>query len=57
MQEILVFIVFIGAVFFLLRKFYLMFQKNDSGCAQGCASCNVEDMAKIRTRIEEQMRK
>ncbi|MEO1653491.1 MAG: FeoB-associated Cys-rich membrane protein [Bacteroidota bacterium] len=55
MQEILVVVVFLGALVFLGRKFYLMFRKNDASCAQGCASCQAEDIAKIRTKIEEQI--
>ncbi len=38
MQEIIIAILFLGAAFFMGRKFYKQY-KADSGCATGCDSC------------------
>jgi hypothetical protein len=42
MQELLIIIVFLLAVYFIGKKIYMEFNSKN-GCAQGCAKCSIAD--------------
>ena len=56
MQNILVGILFIGAVYYLFRIFRKAFSvKEGAGCSKGCTgACGTLDMEKLVKKIEEQ---
>ncbi len=40
MEEVLIFIVFAAAVFYVIRMVYnAFFARSNAGCAKGCGSC------------------
>ena len=53
MQDIILIILFLGAVGFLVRKFYLQYQQRDSGCGSSCgcdSAAKQHPMASIKPR-------
>jgi len=50
-QQLLLGIIFLGAVFYLGRIFFRSFQAK-SGCASGCGKCGAVDFAKIEQQIK-----
>jgi hypothetical protein len=50
-QEIIVAIVFLGAVFYVGRLIYLSLQSK-SACATGCGKCGAVDFQKIEAQIK-----
>jgi len=41
MEEVLIFIVFAAAVFYVIRMVYrAFFSQSNAGCAKGCGSCS-----------------
>ena len=56
MQNLIVAILFIGAVYYLFRIFRKAFSlKEGTGCSESCAgACGTLDMEKLVKKIEEQ---
>ncbi|HEY8401235.1 MAG TPA: FeoB-associated Cys-rich membrane protein [Cytophagaceae bacterium] len=52
-QEILVGLIFLAAIFYLGRMVYRQFASKEAGCSSGCGGCSKIDLQKI----EEQIRK
>ena len=52
MQEIIVILIFVVAVFYLVRLLYGNFT-TDAGCPKGCGSCSAVDFKKIEREIRE----
>ncbi|MCU0444173.1 MAG: FeoB-associated Cys-rich membrane protein [Microscillaceae bacterium] len=46
MQELLVVIIFIGAVIYLINRFRQDFRAKSAGCAKGCGTCQATDLSK-----------
>lgn len=51
-QEVLLGMVFAGAVFYVVRLIYKNFQSK-SACATGCGKCGALDIKKIEARLKE----
>lgn len=56
LQEIILWLIFAAAIFYLGRLAYRSFSK-DSGCPKGCGSCNAVDFEKIQQQIREKEKK
>jgi hypothetical protein len=52
-QQIILFLLFAGALFYLGRLIYQSFASKDN-CAKGCSGCNAVDIEKIQKQIEAQ---
>ncbi len=55
-QEIITFLIFASAVFYLVYFFYKQ-SKKDSNCGSGCSSCSAVDFKKIQKQIESYQKK
>ena len=55
-QEIILWLVFAAALFYLGRLAYQSFS-GDSSCPKGCGSCNAVDFKKIQEQIREKEKK
>ena len=57
MQELIVIVLFLGALFYIGKLLYSsFFQKNTgSACAKGCGSCSAIDVAKIEAEIKQKL--
>lgn len=51
-QELIIFIVFIAAAFYIARMLYRSFAAK-SGCAKGCGACSTIDFSKIQKDLEQ----
>ena len=51
-QQILVGLMFLGAVFYAGRLVYKSFQGKAAGCATGCGKCGAVDFEKIEAQIK-----
>jgi uncharacterized membrane protein len=51
-QQIIVLVIFLAAVFYLGRLVYFQF-KNKSACASGCGKCGAVDFAAIEKQLKE----
>jgi hypothetical protein len=51
-QQILVILLFAGAVVYLGRLLYRSFQAKSTGCATGCGKCGAVDFEKIEAQIK-----
>jgi hypothetical protein len=40
MQEFIIFLIFLAAVIYLVRMFWLQAKSNEPGCAKGCGGCS-----------------
>jgi hypothetical protein len=52
LQQILLILIFLGAVVYLGSIFYKSFQAK-SGCASGCGKCGAIDFTKIEQQLKE----
>ena len=53
MQEVIVLLVFLSALFYLGRIGYRsFFSKTEAGCTKGCGSCSAVDITKIEAEIK-----
>lgn len=50
-QQILVALLFAGALVYLGRILYQSFKAKSPGCASGCGKCGAIDLSKIEARI------
>ncbi|MFC6996502.1 hypothetical protein [Rufibacter roseus] len=51
-QEIIIFLVFGLATFYVLRLGYKSFFTKEVGCAKGCGACSTIDLKKIEQEIK-----
>ena len=51
-QQILVGLMFLGAVFYAGRLVYKSFQGKAAGCSTGCGKCGAVDFEKIEAQIK-----
>jgi hypothetical protein len=51
-QEIIIALIFIGAVAYLIRLF-LKRQDKDAGCSNGCSACSTVDFEAIEGKFKE----
>lgn len=51
LQQLLVGLLFTGALVYLGRLLYLSFKAKSGGCASGCGKCGAIDVAKIEAEI------
>jgi len=52
LQQIILLLLFFGAVFYLGRILYKSFHAK-SGCASGCGKCGAVDFSKIEQQLKE----
>lgn len=52
-QQLLVVLLFAGALAYLGRLLYKSFKAKSAGCASGCGKCGAIDVAKIESQIRE----
>ncbi len=51
LQQILVLLIFVGAIYYVGRLVYKSFQSK-AGCASGCSKCGAVDFAKIEAELK-----
>jgi hypothetical protein len=51
-QQILLFMLFSAALFYLGRLGYRAFSSKSAGCASGCAKCGAVDFQKIEAQLK-----
>jgi hypothetical protein len=51
-QQIVLFVLFTGALFYLGRLLYRAFSTKSAGCASGCAKCGAVDFQKIEAQLK-----
>ncbi|WP_339609057.1 FeoB-associated Cys-rich membrane protein [uncultured Roseivirga sp.] len=57
MQEVVVGIVFLVAVFFIGRHFYNQY-RSDKGCPKGCGSCDIsKEVKKMEVKLPEHLKR
>jgi hypothetical protein len=52
MQQIIIFLVFVAAAFYLGRVVYRSFSSKSGGCAKGCGACSTIDFEKIKKNMD-----
>lgn len=51
-QEVLVWLIFSGALLYIGKLLYRSFKPGTSGCAKGCGSCGAIDFKKLEKELE-----
>jgi len=49
-QEILVILLFVGAVYYLIKPIFS--KSNNDGCASGCSGCSSDALIKLQDQIK-----
>ena len=55
MENLIIGIIFLGAVAYLGKQLMSHFNPKNVGCAKGCGSCGAIDFDKIAAKMESQM--
>ena len=56
MQNFIIFILFVAAIYYIFSGFYKQFDTTKSGCAKGCGSCGEMDIEKMAQKIEQNLK-
>jgi hypothetical protein len=51
-QQVIIFLVFMLAAFYVARLVYKSFSSKSGGCAKGCGTCSTIDFDKIRKQLD-----
>lgn len=51
-QELIIFLVFLLAAFYVVRLVYRSFSNKSGGCAKGCGTCSTIDFNKISKQLQ-----
>ena len=56
MQNFIIFVLFVAAIYYIFNGFHKQFDTTKSGCAKGCGSCGEMDIEKMAQKIEQQLK-
>ena len=51
-QQLIIFLVFVLAAFYVARLVYKSFSSQSGGCAKGCGACSTIDFDKIKKQLD-----